>query len=228
MAVKKTLIVATLATISFCTQAGTMGNIHQSEYRPWSVIGGLGYTWYDFGYVGGDSADRTAQHSIGDGQTAFGRFAVARQITHFKFINLGLELGVQSGNTMRLDIPQDTLNLLGGLPIQANIKPMLDLLATATTEPLMNMPVFAVVKAGIAYRRMQINDRVTVNDLSQVGFEVQAGLGTNITDRAKLSLVYQGVFDGNTNFTVNTLVGTGHVSNIPAQNGVLLNLSYIL
>lgn len=221
------LLGAALAALSLNLQAGAMSQPYV-EQGPWSVIGGLGYTWYNFGYSGGALADPSAQSSIGDGQTAIGRFAIARDVTRFQSMQLGLELGVQSGNTMRLNIPQSTLTQLGGMPIQANIKPMLDLLATARTEPLMNTPVFGVVKAGVAYRRMQINDRVTVNDLSQLGFEVQAGIGTDITKKAKLSLVYQGIFDGSTNFTVNTTAGTGHVSNIPAQNGVLLNLSYAL
>jgi hypothetical protein len=187
MTIKKTLIAAALAALSFTTQAGTMGSY--IEPRPWSVIGGLGYTWYDFGYHGGSSADPAAQASIGDGQTAFGRFAIARDLAKRHSIQFGLELGVQSGNIMRLDIPQATLDLLGGMPVQANIKPMIDLLATATTEPLMTgYPAYGVLKAGIAYRRMQIDERVTVNDLSQVGFELQAGLGANITDRARLAL----------------------------------------
>ena len=227
MTIKKTLIAAALAVSSFTTQAGTMDSY--IEPRPWSFIGGLGYTWYDFGYHGGSSADPAAQAAIGDGQTAFGRFAIARDLANRHSIQFGLELGVQSGNIMRLDIPQATLDLLGGMPVQANIKPMIDLLATATTEPLMTRyPAYGVLKAGIAYRRMQINDRVTVNDLSQVGFELQAGLGTAITDRARLALLYQGVFNGSTNVTVNTAADTGHVSNIPMQNGILWALSYTL
>ena len=226
MIIKKTLIAVVLAASSFTTQAGTMGSY--TEPRPWSVIGGLGYTWYDFGYHGGSSAYPAAQASIGDGQTAFGRFAIARDLAKRHLIQFGLELGVQSGNIMRLDIPQATLDLLGGMPVQANIKPMIDLLATATTEPLVNTPAFGVLKAGIAYRRMQIDERVTVNELSQIGFELQAGLGANITDRARLALLYQGVFNGGTNFTVNTAADTGYVSNIPMQNGILLALSYTL
>ena len=227
MTIKKTLIAAALAVLSFTTQAGNMGAY--IEPGPWSVVGGLGYTQYNFGYHGGGSADPAAQASIGDGQTAFGRFAIARDLARLHTMHFGLELGVQSGNTMRLDIPQATLDLLAGVPVQANIKPMLDLLATATTEPLMSQyPVYGILKAGIAYRRMQINDRVTVNDLEQVGFELQVGLGAAITERARLALLYQGVFNGSTNFTVNTAADTGHVSNIPMQNGLLLALTYTL
>ncbi len=73
---------------------------------------------------------------------------------------------------------------------------------------------------------MQVNDRVTFNDLSEVAFELQAGLGMRISDRANLSLNYQGIFAGNTTYTINTTTFTGHISNIPMQNGLLLSLSF--
>ncbi len=223
MSIKAVLLVASCA-LSLNSIAGTMGPV--AGYHPWSVIGGLGYTWYNSGYDGGPTADPTAQNAIGDGQTAFGRLAIARDIGAFKRLRLDLEVGVQSGNPMRLNISQATLDVLGGLPIQTTIKPMLDLLASATTDTLANTPAFGVLKAGIAYRRMQVNDRVTVNDLSQAAFEVQAGLGMNISEQTSLALMYQGVFDGDTHFTVNTVNGTGHISNIPYQNGVILTISY--
>jgi len=221
----KNILIAAGCVLSLNAIAGSMGDIMPEEHL-WSVIGGIGYTDYEHAYHGGPYADIFAQNAIGDGETAFGRFAIARQFTVFSSINVGAELGVQSGNLMRLDIPQATLDVLGGLPVQVSIKPMVDLLATAKFQPMFNTPAFAVVKAGIAYRRMQVNERVTVNDRSQVGFELQAGLGFNISDRANLSLVYQGIFNNSTNFTINPGLGIGHISNIPNQNGILLNLSY--
>ena len=154
------------------------------------------------------------------------------EVTGGRFhLHLGSELGVQSGNIMRLGASLETYDLLGGLPVQMNVKPMLDLLATFTFDPMANKPVFnipafGVVKAGIAYRRMQINDRVTVNDISQIAFETQAGIGMSISDRATLAVVYQGIFGSSTDYTVNTTNFTGHINNIPLQNGLLLNLSY--
>lgn len=227
MIIKKILMALAVCSLSLTAQAGTIGPY--VEQKVWSVYGGIGYEWYYFGYDGGSSlSDPAAQASIGDGQTGFGRFAIARSVYITNNMSFGVELGLQSGNIMRLSIPQVTLDLLGGMPVQANIKPMIDLLATATTEPLFKTPVVGVAKAGIAYRRMQINDRVTVNDLSQIGFEVQAGMGTAITERSKIALLYQGVFNGSTNFTVNTALNVGHISNIPMQNGLLLALSYTL
>lgn len=71
-----------------------------------------------------------------------------------------------------------------------------------------------------------VNDRVTFNDLSEVTFEIQARLGMHINDRTDLSLNYQGIFNGKTTYKINTTAFTGHISNIPIQNGLLLSLSY--
>ncbi|MFI4919918.1 MAG: hypothetical protein ACHP65_10230 [Legionellales bacterium] len=224
MSFKKYLI-ATGCAFSLNAVAGTMGSA-VDEHRPWSIIGSLGYTWYDKFYNGGPAAALSAQSAIGDGQTAIGRFAIARDFGTFQTVRLGLELGIQNGNTARLAIPQLTIDELGGLLPQVTVKPMLDLLATASWQPLASIPVFGLVKPGIAYRRLQVNDRVTFNDLSQVAFEIQAGLGAHISDRATLSVSYQGIFDGSTSYTINTTAFTGNISNIPAQNGILLSLSY--
>lgn len=217
----KSLVMAIGCVFSINTMAGNISykeSYPTEEYHPWSIIGSAGYTWFNFGYNG-------------DGETPIGRFALARDFgTPIPCLHFGAELGIQNGNTMRLDISQETLDLLGGAPIQVNIKPMLDLLATATIKPfaIMSAPIFFVAKAGVAYRRMQVEDRVTVNDLSQTAFEAQAGLGVILSNRINISLVYQGVFNGGTDFTVNTTNDTGHISNIPNQNGFLLSVAYDL
>ncbi|GEM_PF-763422 len=198
------------------------------ESHPWIINGGIGYTWYDAGYSNRSLPPTVSENKIGDGKTVFGRFAIGRDLLTLHPIRIGLELGVQSGNIERLDTPQNTLDLMGGMPIQLNIKPMVDLLLTGTTEPLESMPAYGVLKLGVAYRRMQINDRITVNDLSQANFELQVGLGRKISDRLNLALLYQGILSGNTKFAVNADDQIGHISNIPAQNGLLLNLMYRL
>ena len=228
MNIKKGKIIMAGCVLSFSAMAGTMGAPLSDEQHPWSVIGSLGYTEYSHFYNGGPAADPSAQAAIGDGQTALGRFAISRDLGSFKTVRFGVEIGVQNGNTARLAIPQVTLDEIGGVPPQVTIKPMLDLLATASWQPVESIPVFGLIKPGIAYRRMQVNDRVTFNDLSEVAFELQAGLGARISDKASLSLNYQGIFDGNTTYTINSKLFTGHISNIPVQNGLLLSLSYII
>ena len=226
MKIKAGIIAIAGCALSFSSMAGTMGSPVVEQYRPWSVIGSLGYTWYNNLYDGGAGTDPSAQTSIGDGQTALGRFAIARDFGAFKTVRFGAEIGVQNGNTARLNIPQETMDSLGGLLPQVTIKPMLDLLATASWQPVERVPVFGIIKPGISYRRLQVNDRITFNDLSSVAFELQAGIGMHISDRASISLNYQGIFDGNTTYTVDTTTYTGQISNIPAQNGLLLSLSY--
>lgn len=226
MQIKKGMIAIAGCVLSFSAIAGTMGAPLTDGDRPWSVVGSLGYIWYDNFYSGGPTADASAQAAIGDGQTAIGRFAIARDLGVFKAVHFGVEAGIQSGNTARLGIPQVTLDEIGGLSPQVTVKPMLDLLATAAWQPVESLPIFGLIKPGIAYRRLQVNDRATFNDLSEVAFELQAGLGAHISDRASLSLNYQGIFEGNTTYTINTTTFTGHISNIPVQNGLLLSLSY--
>ena len=214
--------------LSFSAMAENTSELHlmSDKCHPWTVIGSMGYTWYNDMYDGGSGSDPDAQTAIGDGKTAMARFAIAKQIYTYEGFDFGAELGVQSGNTFRFDIPQTTIDPLGGILPQATIKPMLDLLATFAYQPSAKVPVFGLFKLGLAYQRMQINDRVTFNDISQTSPEIQAGFGMDISKQAKLSLVYQGVFNGGTTYTVNTVTSTGHVSNIPSQNGLLLSLSY--
>lgn len=226
MRVKTGMIAIVACALSLNVAAGNMGSNVVEQCRPWSVIGSLGYTWYDNFYNGGSTADPSAQTAIGDGQTALERFAIARELGAYNTARFGAEIGVQNGNTARLSIPQVTLDEIGGMPLQVTIKPMLDLLATASWQPVESIPIFGLVKTGIAYRRLQVNDRVTFNDLSEVAFELQAGIGMRISNRASISLNYQGIFAGNTTYTINTTAFTGHISNIPVQNGLLLSLAY--
>lgn len=211
--------------LSLSAMAGTIGDVSKDAH-PWSFTGSIGYDWYNASYHGGSTADASAQSAIGDGQTPYGRFGIARDVWANNKANVALEIGVQSENTFRLGIPQTSLDELGGLPVQATIKPLIDLLVTSTWQPKDNIPAFGLVKLGVAYRRLQINERVTFNDLSEAAFEVQAGVGLNISDRANVSINYQGVFNGDTIYTINSTTFTGNVSNIPNQNGLLVTLAY--
>lgn len=209
--------------LSFGAMAGNMG-VAAVDSHPWSVIGSLGYTWFNGAYDGG--LGLISQPAIDDGQTALGRFAIARDLYDFQMFHLGAEIGVQNGNFMRLGLPVGSLDLVGGSPVQATVKPMLDLLATFSLQAPEITPFFGQAKLGMAYRRMQINDRFTFNDLSECSFEVQGGLGMFISERATLSLNYQGVISGRTIYPISTTAFTGRVTNIPTQNGILLSLAY--
>lgn len=185
------------------------------ENHPWSFTASLGYTNYQSMY-------------LNDGQTILVRLAFGREFFINKQIAYGLELGAQNGNKMRLNVPQETLDELGGLPVQSTVKPLLDLLATAKIQPFGLSPFFGEIKGGIAYRHWQFDDRTSVNSITNIAGEVQTGIGYSINKMTTLSLLYQGVFGGNPNFSVDAASTTGSVATIPIQQGVLLGLSYVV
>ncbi|WP_133129027.1 hypothetical protein [Legionella nagasakiensis] len=201
-----------LACMTLPSMAGSMGDVDVPVSHPWSVTGSLGYTVYEDMYRD-------------DGQTALGRFAIGRDVYTGNSLTWGFEVGVQSGNTMRYFPSFEAIDALGGLPIQTTVKPMFDALVTLKTASFGTTPIFAQLKGGIAYRHWQFNDRDSINDKSQIAGEVQAGLGCSISERASLSLSYQGIFGSNPDFRFNADSATGRVSNIPVQNGVLLGLT---
>lgn len=186
--------------------------IQPATRHPWSVIGSIGYTNYQNMY-------------LNDGQTAVLRLALGRDLFKVNLWTIGLEGGVQNGNTMRLYAPQSTLDILGELPIQTTVKPLIDLLFTLKAPPFSKTPFIPLFKGGLAARRWQFSDRDSINNLSKIGGEVQAGFAYPINKRINLSVLYQGIFGSNPDFQVNAAAETGHVSDIPIQNGVLLSLS---
>lgn len=178
----------------------------------WSFTASVGYTNFN-GMYGNE------------GQTVLWRLAFDKNILKRKFFDIGAELGVQNGNSMRLNVSQQDLDILGGNPVQTTVNPIIDLLATLTTQPFTHTPVFVQVKGGIAYRNWQFEDRTSINPLSNVAGELQAGLGVMISKTTTLSLLYQGIYGGSSNFIVDSRNETAQVSSIPIQNGVLLSMS---
>lgn len=179
----------------------------------WSITASFGYTNYQ-------------SMAYNDGQTMLGRFVIGRTLGERFHSTFGLEAGVQSGNTMRLKVSEPALYVMGGLPIQTNVKPMFDVLVTLQNETWLKNPFFTELKAGPVYRSWVFEDRSSIEDLYQVAGEVQAGVGYHVSPRASLNLLYQGVFGAHPNFQVNDVIErTGKVSAIPIQNGVLLGLN---
>lgn len=213
----KKVLTALLASLPCCVFSGTMGSIHKDQ-GPWSVLGSMGYTNYQSMY-----------HD--DGQTALGRFAIQRMIGRFNAQSLGVELGVQSGNTMRYVPLASTINTLGGdpgLPIQTTIKPMMDVLLTTKTALSNTIPLNLLMNAGIAYRRWQFNDRDSISDKVGIAPEIQAGFSYPVSEYSTVNLTYQGVFSGTPKFRFNPDNDSGSVSNMPTQHGILLGLSVAL
>ena len=180
----------------------------------WGFSGSLGITHYDSVY----------NH---DGQSAIGRLSFNAQYLFSDFAALGLEVGVQNGNTMRLDIPKPTLDLLGGEPVSLLVKPMVDLLVSAQITPFEDVGFFGFIKGGVAFRQVQV-DRNEVNDLSKTNPELQAGLGYKLNNNLAFHIEYQQVFGGNPDYQVEPLTETASISNIPTQKAVLFGLTLII
>lgn len=185
---------------------------------PWIFTGGLGYTKFQNAFEN-------------DGDTALGRLSIGKEfyrtdeMAYGSELAFGLEIGLQTGNSMRVAIPPRT-DILGGLIIQTEIKPELDLLLTLRTNTLENYPIFMQIKGGIAYRQWQFEELDLIGNVSKVSPELQFGLGYLINDSAFITLSYQGIYGGSPEFVLNTSNFTVSVNNIPTQNAILLGLSF--
>lgn len=215
MLIKQSIVLLGSCLLSLASFAGFMGESTRQpivETFPWSITGSAGYAILN-------------DASASQGQTPIGRIAVGKSLGDLLCGVFGLELGFQNGTSMELNLPDATLDLLGGLPITVTVSPLLDLLATVRGMPIPSSAVFGELKLGAAYRRMNVLGRDTVNNKSQFAFEAQAGLGFPIIEAVTLSLLYQGIFGSSLGFQVDEASRTGSIANIPVQNGVLLSLS---
>jgi hypothetical protein len=72
-----------------------------------------------------------------EGESAIGQISIQKYITTSDVLDMGLELSLQNGNAMKMDIPQYLLDKVGGLPIELTLKPTIDLLISAklTSSP---------------------------------------------------------------------------------------------
>ena len=132
-----------------------------------------------------------------DGQVAQGRLTLGIHAVDYNSLSFGAEVGVQSGNDMRLSASSSIISAAGGLPIQSTLKPFVDLLITVKGRLSMAYPLFGILKGGIAYRQLQLNDRTSSQDgLRKVDGELQLGLGYNVTNHVMLSAFYQGIYAG--------------------------------
>lgn len=191
----------------------TLNIYKQQNSCPWFVILGLGY-----------GNDQRMFHN--DGQNVLERIALGKRIFYLNPVSVDLELGVQTGNTARLAVSQDKLDLMGGLQIDSTFKPTLDLLFGLKVYPISDSNFFIQLKGGAIYRRWQFS-RASVNDIAEVNPQFQGGLGFNLTNYTNISLLYQYIYGRNPHFEVNE-DASGHVSGIPSQNSILLNFSLYL
>jgi hypothetical protein len=180
---------------------------------------------FSVGAYGGYGVVNGGYHQ--DGQVAQFRLAFGMRAAQYKKLIFGTEVGMQSGNAMRLDASSAFMAAAGCLPIDSTLKPFLDLLVTAKTRIDPNYPIFAVLKGGIAYRQLVLSGRSSSSDdLRQVNGELQAGLVFNLTDHAALAAFYQGIYSG-TNAGLNLdSAGDVTIRRIPTQQAGFLGFEY--
>ena len=213
---KKQYINSLIASFFSCSLfAGGMGTIEQTSPLVHFYGGAAG------GYGNVDGAYKQ------DGNVAQARLDLGVRFNAYHHVNFGAEIGVQTGNTMRLNASPAIIANSGGLPIQSTLKPLLDLLGTVKGPIFTNFPLAYVLKGGIAYRQLQLEDRTSAHDyLSQVNGEFQAGLNYDITKHLAITAFYQGIY--NTNNAGISLDATGDTSilHIPTQQSGFLGLEY--
>ncbi|STY29939.1 Uncharacterised protein [Legionella wadsworthii] len=198
--------------LSFNAIAGSYFPQSTSQDQPWSITASAGTGSYQI----------TSQ----DTHPPIGRLALANEMILAGNVALGLELGLQTGTRIKLNMPKETLQVIKKwLPIHTTLAPTLDLLITSKSDPLGNTSFFAQLKGGLAYRHWQ-DHRTPLNDISQLAGEIQAGFGYPITALANLNLLYQGIFSGHgPNFHLDTFNQKEQLSNIPTLHAVLVGLS---
>lgn len=197
--------------LSTAAAASPPSNYCEWLKSPWAITASLGMEKYE-------------HMDENQGQTAMGRFAINYAVTRY----FGLEAGIQTGNQMRFDLPQESRDILGGLSVVGTIKPQLDMLFTARTPQvsLMN-PLYAKVKGGIVYRQLQM-DRESINDKDEFAPEFQVGLGYEINNRLDVSLMYQYIAGTNSTIQVDVLSETARIGHIPTQSALMFGLTFTL
>jgi hypothetical protein len=182
-----------------------------SQDQPWTITASIGSGKYQHIY-------------LKDGKSTLARLALGNELMLAGDIALGIELGLQSGNKMRLKIPYETLAVLEWLPVQTTLGPMLDLLVTAKSDPLFGSSFFAQLKGGVAYRYWQVEHK-PIKEVSQLAGEFQAGFGYPITALASLNLLYQGVYGNDPKLKIYPTTKTASITNIPILHAVLLGFT---
>ncbi len=201
-----------MSLMLFLSGSGMVQAANEGKVSPWKIEADLGQAYYS------GAANR-------DGNTALGRLSFGRDLFFTPIGTLGLEIGVQSGNTMRLNMSKEVVNALGGVPIDVQIKPTLDVLIDFQSKQLNPLPLNLWLKGGIAYRSLRV-DRESINDILGYSPEFQAGIGYRINTQTTLNLGYQMILGKTPHLSINTELETGVLTHILLQQAILMGISY--
>lgn len=211
-------IIATNLLVISCAYPVFAGTVSDIAVKPQAIfyVGGYG----GYGTVSGGYKK--------DGNVAQGRFTLGVHAKQYKQWGLGGEIGIQSGNTMRLATSSSVLDPTIDLLPQATLKPLLDLLLTFRGQIQPDKPFYYILKGGMAYRQLQLEGRTSTygDGLSQVAGEFQAGVGMKITEHVQLNVFYQGIYSNNNAGVYLDSAGNTPISHIPTQQAGFLGVEY--
>lgn len=160
-----------------------------------------------------------------DGTYGSFRLSFTKQLQHIGPNILGATIGLETGNRMRLDAPNNIVTSLGGLPIQTEIKPIFDALASLDL-PLQSTGFLINLKAGAALRQWVFDERCTNYDRTQVNPEIQAGLSTFTFENYQFFIFYRGIYGSNLSYNFDSTNGTLALSGFPTQQGIFIGTSF--
>lgn len=199
-------------------------NIRSGQWTPnqWSIIPSIGYSSYQSKMLyNRDSNIPLARLGVN---------YIWKEV--YKASLIGVELGIQNGNTMRVHAPKSCAcsasEVCEGspLPIQSTISPLLDLLVTLKTFKNSKGLPHLIVKGGVAYRKWQFNDRDNINNRSALAGETQFGLEYLVTNRMSVNLVYQQIYGSGSKIINDSISDSFYARGMPSQYGILIGFNY--
>ncbi len=204
----KQKLFALLMTLAF-SSSSLAYNVYY--FNPWTLDASLGVAFYP-------------NHLSQDNQSAMGRLSLGRVLWTEPQWQAGVEAGIQSGSSFRLNIPKETVDRLGGVPIESQLKALIDVMVTLKSDALFYAPITTWIKAGTAFRQFQV-DSHDINNVQDYAPELQAGFGYRINDQLTVTLGYQYIFGKNPELTFNPDNDTGTLKYIASQQAIMAGFS---
>jgi hypothetical protein len=150
------------------------------------------------------------------------RFSLGTQIPIKKNLTVGVEIGTQTGNRMRLN-DANAIPAVGTAPVFLTVKPVVDALGTVTWH-FNKSALFLDIKGGVFYAQGMV-DSLTIPNRNQVSPEIMAGLGIHLTPRVSTVVYYQRVFSGQVRLTqVDVSTGEANLSQLPTLQAGFIGL----
>lgn len=147
-----------------------------------------------------------------DGQTGILRLAMGTKFNINPLLLLGAEVGVQTGNRMRIN-SDNAIVAIGSAPVFLTIKPPIDTLLTVTSR-FEESALAVQTKVGAAYCQGMV-ESLTIPNKFQVLPEIQFGLSLNFSQNISLIAYYQRIFGNKPSLThINISNGTAKLNNL--------------